>query len=55
MASIQLTRTNLNRLRNLYPDRDRTYIWRCLNFKINNRTARAIRYLAMNEFGGYLV
>ena len=54
MSSILLTRTNLNRLRALYPDHDRTYIWRALNFKTNNRAARAIRYLAMSEFGGIL-
>ena len=54
MSSILLTRTNLNRLRALYPEHDRTYIWRALNFKINNRAARAIRYLAMSEFGGIL-
>lgn len=52
MATIILTTANLRRLRALFPQRDRIYIWRALNFKINSPDAKRIRHIAVAEFDG---
>lgn len=54
MSFIALSPSALKTLRNVYSERDRTYIWRALHYKLTSDTARQIRAFAL-QLGGKII